>query len=90
MSINWETNFIHVIIDYSVLIYTKKGDHIKIGGRPGIKTRFPVCDRYYIIPPMSPPYPPPGGIGGIGFSSFGFSATIASVVNISAATEAAF
>jgi hypothetical protein len=90
MSINWERNFISLIIDYSVLVQTKKGDHVKIGGRPRIKTRSPVYSRYYIIPPISPPYPPPGGIGGIGFSSFGFSATIASVVNIRAATEAAF
>ena len=38
---------------------------------------------------MPPPYPPPGGIGGV-FSFSGFSATMTSVVSRSAATDAAF
>jgi hypothetical protein len=39
------------------------------------------------MPPMPPPPPPPGIIG---LSSFGSSATIASVVRMRAATDAAF
>ena len=60
---------------------------------PFFRITIKVCFCFsgnYIIPPIPPPYPPPGGIAGAGGSSFGFSATKASVVSMSADTEAAF
>jgi hypothetical protein len=89
MSINRERNLIDLIIDYFSFFRYKKGDQIVIG-RPKFKSNATVYTIYIIPPPIPPPYPPPGGTGGPAGSSFGFSATMASVVNISAATEAAF
>ena len=60
---------------------SKKVRPANSGWRAGV-----IMQRIYIIPPM----PPPGGIGGMADLSSGFSATIASVVSISPAMDAAF
>ena|GEM_PF-6180029 len=87
MSSNVETIFIRGIIRSFIPVEDEKRATPFQGIARAYGTDF--YDAYYIMPPI-PPYPPPGGMGGAGGSSFGFSATTASVVNMSAATDAAF
>jgi hypothetical protein len=87
MSSSVEGKAISSILDGFPCFGYKKGGQVLAAS---ILRRMVLVSGAYIIPPMPPPYPPPGGIGGIGGSSFGFSATIASVVSMRAATDAAF
>ena len=86
MSSNCENTFIKGIIRYFNPIEDEKRATLFRGSPRAYGNDFYGA---YIMPPI-PPYPPPGGIAGAAGSSFGFSATRASVVNMSAATDAAF